>query len=119
MQEIVETASPYPSLEFSEPTEGLPTCTRENSESADDDANAESDANDDEEPRLVVLKFLLGTEAAGSIIGKHGATVAELEAASGIQVQLSKVQEHFPGTTSRTVALCGTLTQVRCFPPLS
>ena len=59
----------------------------------------------------LVLKFLIGTEAAGAIIGKHGATVGELESSSGVKIQLSRTHEYFPGTAKRTVALCGTVDQ--------
>eukprot|EP00951_Prasinocladus_malaysianus_P019702 scaffold159863_cov36-Prasinocladus_malaysianus.AAC.1 len=65
--------------------------------------------DEDVENPFVILKYLIGSEAAGSIIGKHGATVAELEAGSGAKFQLSKVHEYFPGTSARTVSMRGPL----------
>ena len=87
-------------------------------ESADREQEATVDDEEDEAAvksraatARLVLKFLIGTEAAGAIIGKHGATVGELESSSGVKIQLSRTHEYFPGTAKRTVALCGTVDQ--------
>ena len=56
----------------------------------------------------IILKFLIPDSAAGSIIGKGGATVNELQTQTGSRIQLSLNAEIFPGTTDRIVTLCGT-----------
>jgi RNA-binding protein Nova len=56
----------------------------------------------------IILKFLIPDSAAGSIIGKGGATVNELQTQTGSRIQLSRNAEIFPGTTDRIVTLCGT-----------
>lgn len=75
----------------------------------------EEDLDEEEEEegsQYVVLKFLLSTEAAGSIIGKNGVTVGELQAQSGTKIQLSKSREFFPGTSERMMLLCGSMSSV-------
>jgi len=47
--------------------------------------------------------------ASGSIIGKGGATISEIEVQSGSRVQLSKPKETFPGTSERILLLTGTI----------
>ncbi len=56
----------------------------------------------------ITLKFLLPDSAAGSIIGKGGATVNELQSQTGSRIQLSRAAEVFPGTTDRIVTVYGT-----------
>jgi len=73
---------------------------------------AEEDDEDDGGDQYVVLKFLLSTEAAGSIIGKNGVTVGELQSQSGAKIQLSKAREFFPGTSERMMLLCGSMSSV-------
>ncbi len=56
----------------------------------------------------ITLKFLLPDSAAGSIIGKGGATVNELQSQTGSRIQLSRATEVFPGTKDRIVTVYGT-----------
>ena len=56
----------------------------------------------------ITLKFLLPDSAAGSIIGKGGATVNEIQSQTGSRIQLSRAAEVFPGTTDRIVTVYGT-----------
>ncbi|KAK9822677.1 hypothetical protein WJX81_007706 [Elliptochloris bilobata] len=62
--------------------------------------------------RKVVAKFLVSNAAAGSIIGKAGASISELQSQSGARLQLSRANEFFPGTTDRVVLTSGTVNQV-------
>ena len=62
--------------------------------------------------RKVVAKFLVSNAAAGSIIGKAGASISELQSQSGARLQLSRANEFFPGTTDRVVLASGTVNQV-------
>ena len=59
--------------------------------------------------RTIPLRFLVSGSASGSIIGKGGATISEIEAQSGSRVQLSKPKETFPGTSDRILLLTGTI----------
>lgn len=72
--------------------DGVPELPPEEDSGADADGSEYEEDDDEEEEgdQYVVLKFLLSTEAAGSVIGKNGATVSELQAQSGTKIQLSK-----------------------------
>ena len=60
----------------------------------------------------VIAKFLMSNAAAGSIIGKGGANISELQAQSGARLQLSRASEFFPGTQERVMLASGTVNQV-------
>lgn len=61
---------------------------------------------------ISLLRFLISNATAGSVIGKGGATICELQAQSGAKIQLSRNHEYFPGTTDRVVLLSGTTDQI-------
>ncbi|KAL6770806.1 hypothetical protein ACKKBF_B32755 [Auxenochlorella protothecoides x Auxenochlorella symbiontica] len=54
-------------------------------------------AAQEDAPRLAV-KFLVPNVAAGSIIGKGGVNVSDIQAQSQARIQLSKIGEPWPGT---------------------
>ncbi|KAJ7520856.1 hypothetical protein O6H91_19G026100 [Diphasiastrum complanatum] len=58
------------------------------------------------------IRFLVSNAAAGSIIGKGGSNISELQSQSGARIQLSRNYEYFPGTTDRVVVLNGTVSEV-------
>jgi len=58
------------------------------------------------------LKFLISPSAAGSVIGKGGATINEFQAQTGARIQLSRNREVFPGTNDRVVMLSGDLSAI-------
>lgn len=61
--------------------------------SACEDAGATDNDGGDGGPRpppRIIAKFLLSNAAAGSVIGRNGATINELQAASGARLQLSR-----------------------------
>ena len=58
------------------------------------------------------LKFLISPSAAGSVIGKGGATINEFQAQTGARIQLSRNREVFPGTNDRVVMLSGDLMSI-------
>lgn len=86
-----------------------------------DDRNRDDDENDDEDTGDTgeggttidddgfTLKFLISPSAAGSVIGKGGATINEFQALTGTRIQLSRNREVFPGTNDRVVILSGDL----------
>mmetsp|Transcript_18102 Transcript_18102/g.45467 ORF Transcript_18102/g.45467 Transcript_18102/m.45467 type:complete len:374 (+) Transcript_18102:186-1307(+) len=60
----------------------------------------------------VSVKCLISNAAAGSIIGKGGATIAELQQSSNTRIQLSQATEHFPGTSDRMLLTTGGISDV-------
>ena len=60
----------------------------------------------------VIAKFLMSNPAAGSIIGKGGANIPELQSQSGARLQLSRANEFFPGTQDRVMLASGSVNQV-------
>ncbi|XP_077319359.1 RNA-binding protein Nova-2-like [Lithobates pipiens] len=55
------------------------------------------------------LKVLIPSYAAGSIIGKGGQTIVQLQRETGATVKLSKSKDFYPGTTERVCLVQGTL----------
>ncbi|PSC70603.1 RNA-binding Nova-1 [Micractinium conductrix] len=60
----------------------------------------------------VYTKLLVSNAAAGSVIGKAGANINDVQARTYARIQLSKANEYFPGTTERTLLVTGRLKQV-------
>ena len=60
----------------------------------------------------VIAKFLVSNALAGSIIGKAGANISELQSQSGARLQLSRASEFFPGTQERVMLASGSVNQV-------
>ena len=65
-----------------------------------------------EADRKVIAKFLISNAAAGSIIGKGGATISEFQEQSSARIQLSRNSEFFPGTADRVLSVSGPVNQV-------
>eukprot|EP00047_Mylnosiga_fluctuans_P016926 m.57465 g.57465 ORF g.57465 m.57465 type:complete len:176 (+) comp6836_c0_seq3:41-568(+) len=55
------------------------------------------------------LKILVPNQSAGTIIGKAGLTINQIQTESGSRVKLSQNREFFPGTTDRVVLVQGNL----------
>lgn len=82
----------------------------ENGEDAADDV---SEAARREE--RVVVKFLVPNVAAGSIIGKAGANITEIQTQSNARMQLSRASEFYPGSPEgqdRILLVSGTVNQL-------
>lgn len=60
----------------------------------------------------VIAKMLVSNPTAGSIIGKSGTNIEQLQRSSGARVQLSRTGELFPGTSDRVLLLSGKLHSV-------
>ncbi|XP_061414939.1 RNA-binding protein Nova-1-like isoform X1 [Lethenteron reissneri] len=54
------------------------------------------------------LKVLIPSYAAGSIIGKGGQTIVQLQKETGATIKLSKSKDFYPGTTERVALIQGT-----------
>ena len=87
-----------------QPEEDVPT-----SDTPDSYANGTGKVASD---RKVVAKFLISNAAAGSIIGKGGATISEFQEQSSARIQLSRNSEFFPGTADRVLSVSGPVNQV-------
>lgn len=68
--------------------------------------------SENEEKPISCIRFLISNAAAGSVIGKGGATITEFQAQSGARIQLSRNHEYFPGTNDRVIALTGTIDEI-------
>lgn len=62
----------------------------------------------------ISLKVLASHLGVGAIIGKAGASVAEIQQASEAKIQISGNNDVFPGTTERIMHLSGEMLKV-CF----
>ncbi|OAY85978.1 protein BTR1-like [Ananas comosus] len=70
-----------------------------------------SPAHDDKE-KPTHIRFLVSNTAAGSIIGKGGASINEIQSQSGARIQLSRNNECFPGTSDRIIMISGSFDEV-------
>ncbi|KAL6586324.1 hypothetical protein OROMI_001312 [Orobanche minor] len=61
----------------------------------------------DNEEKATYLRFLLSNAEAGSIIGKGGSTINDIQSQSGARIQLSRNFEYFPGTSDRIIMVSG------------
>ncbi|KAJ9159876.1 hypothetical protein P3X46_025333 [Hevea brasiliensis] len=62
--------------------------------------------------KATYIRFLVSNAAAGSVIGKGGATITDFQSQSGARIQLSRNYEFFPGTSDRIIMISGTLDDV-------
>lgn len=58
------------------------------------------------------VRFLVSNAAAGSVIGKGGATITEFQSKTGARIQLSRNNEFFPGTSDRIIMISGAIDDV-------
>lgn len=61
----------------------------------------------DSEEKTTYVRFLLSNAEAGSVIGKGGSTINDIQSQSGARIQLSRNYEYFPGTNDRVVMVSG------------
>ncbi|XP_057798853.1 protein BTR1-like isoform X2 [Salvia miltiorrhiza] len=61
----------------------------------------------DSEEKTTHIRFLLSNAEAGSVIGKGGSTINDIQSQSGARIQLSRNYEYFPGTSDRVVMVSG------------
>lgn len=66
------------------------------------------------EPVQCALKLLVTNSAAGSIIGKGGATINQLQEQSGARIKVANSSDYFPGTTERCVLITGAFEALLC-----
>ncbi|CAN1258260.1 Protein BTR1 [Linum perenne] len=62
--------------------------------------------------KTAYIKFLVSNAAAGSVIGKGGATINDFQSQSGARIQLSRNFEFFPGTSDRIIMISGNIDDV-------
>lgn len=61
----------------------------------------------DDAEKTTHLRFLLSNAEAGSVIGKGGSTINDIQSQSGARIQLSRNFEYFPGTSDRIIMISG------------
>ena len=59
------------------------------------------------------IKLLVSNNVAGSIIGRSGQTISELQAQSSTRIKLSQTGEYFPGTQDRVCLIQGQAENVK------
>lgn len=55
----------------------------------------------------IIVKMLVPAYATGSIIGKQGQTISQLQQQTGISIKLSKSKDFYPGTMERVCLIRG------------
>ncbi|XP_047322348.1 protein BTR1-like isoform X1 [Impatiens glandulifera] len=58
------------------------------------------------------LRFLVSNAEAGSVIGKGGSAINDLQTESGARIQLSRNNEFFPGTSDRIIMVSGASNEI-------
>lgn len=61
----------------------------------------------------IALKILVSNGTAGSIIGRAGSTISELQSSSGSRIKLSQAGECFPGTNERVCLVQGDVARMK------
>lgn len=72
----------------------------------------EGGADHPAESKKVTAKFLVSNPAAGSIIGRAGSNISQLQQQSGARLQLSRSGDYFAGTQDRIMLATGTVNQI-------
>ncbi|CAI0410835.1 unnamed protein product, partial [Linum tenue] len=62
--------------------------------------------------KAAYIRFLVSNAAAGSVIGKGGATITDFQSESGARIQLSRNYEFFPGTSDRIIMISGNIDEI-------
>lgn len=86
--------------------------SREGSAGVEQTGEEEGGADHPADTKKVSAKFLVSNPAAGSIIGRSGSNITQLQQQSGARLQLSRSQEYFPGTQDRIMLATGTVNQI-------
>lgn len=60
----------------------------------------------------IAIKFLIPNALVGSIIGRSGSAINDMQKKTGARMQLSKGTEYFPSTTDRILLVFGTVNQI-------
>lgn len=53
------------------------------------------------DPEAVYLKFMVPQATAGSVIGKGGQNISDLQKEYNVHIRMSKANDTFPGTDNR------------------
>jgi len=75
--------------------------------------SAKSEAGLTSADSLVSIKMLVSNNVAGSIIGRLGQSISELQAQSSSRIKLSQAGDFYPGTSDRVCLIQGDQTQVK------
>lgn len=82
---------------------------------ADDDGKAswESGVSNLSASSFITVKFLVSNNMAGSIIGRAGETINELQLQSSSRIKLGQSGDYYPGTSERACLVHGSLDNVK------
>ncbi|KAG6410090.1 hypothetical protein SASPL_128138 [Salvia splendens] len=69
-------------------------------------------AMEDSEEKTTHVRFLLSNAEAGSVIGKSGSTINDIQSQTGARIKWSRNYEYFPGTFDRVVMVSGRVDDV-------
>lgn len=75
--------------------------------------------NEDNQPRYnpanfpAAMKLLVSNNVAGSIIGRQGQTISDLQSKSSTRIKLSQTGDYYPGTQDRVCLVQGEPTNVK------
>jgi RNA-binding protein Nova len=85
------------------------------SSNTEDDAKASWDSGilDLSSSSFITIKLLLSNNMAGSIIGRAGETISELQHQSSSRIKLGQSGDYYPGTSERACLVHGTLENVK------
>ena len=75
--------------------------------------SAKSEAGLTSADSLASLKMLVSNNVAGSIIGRSGQSISELQAQSSSRIKLSQAGDFYPGTSDRVCLIQGDQAQVK------
>ncbi|XP_035705621.1 RNA-binding protein Nova-2 isoform X2 [Folsomia candida] len=64
------------------------------------------------DPEAVYLKFMVPQATAGSVIGKGGQNISDLQKEYNVHIRMSKANDTFPGTDNRVAIMSGKVANV-------
>jgi len=88
-------------------------CQTPHTETIDAPASHEEDGNENPASPQSAIKLLVSNNVAGSIIGRAGQTISDLQTQSSARIKLSQTGDHYPGTQDRVCLVQGQLNTVK------
>jgi len=82
-------------------------------ETVDAQASHEEDGKENPVSSQSVIKLLVSNNVAGSIIGRAGQTISDLQTQSSARIKLSQTGDYYPGTQDRVCLVQGQLNTVK------
>lgn len=83
-----------------------------NKRKSDDDAAYHSSKRSNTKSGEVHIKFLIPSSVAGSIIGRGGDRIAQIQNDANVRVKMSKANDYYPNTNERVCLVIGSIDSV-------